>query len=86
MAVKALCSTKGGSNCTGLNYKWTVQIPSINETEITRIMDDDNYALGCDAGECAQDLAIFTTILKMIMIMAEHVARSHANHYQNTSQ
>ena len=60
LAVKALCSTKGGSNCTGLNYKWTVQIPGINETEITRIMDDDNYALGCDAGECAQDLAIFT--------------------------
>ena len=65
LAVKALCSPKGGSNCTGLNYKWTVQIPGINDTEITRIMGEDKYALGCSAaGECAQDLAIFTDFFK----------------------
>ena len=63
--MKALCSPKGGSNCTGLNYKWTVQIPGINDTEMTRIMGEDKYALGCSsAGECAQDLAIFTDFFK----------------------
>ena len=78
LGVRALCSTKGGSDCSSMSYQWSIMHPgervckfmkisfnSGNSTPIVAI-HDTNYALGCgtDPFSCGQDLAISSNVFQ----------------------